>query len=83
MGTDNVHRRYAMSHKPFAMMGRSLLVRDHFLGTARGAAEDDTALRRADEVDEVLHFGAGERLVLFDLLKRARGVELRLQQIAE
>jgi hypothetical protein len=44
MGVDNVHRPYAMSHKPLAMMDGPLLVGDHFLGAARRAAEDHAAL---------------------------------------
>ena len=34
---------------------------------ARRAPQDDAALRRADEVDQVLHFGAGQRAVALDL----------------
>src|SRR6185503_5265977 len=50
---------------------------------ARGAPQDHAALRGADEVDQVLHLGAGQRLVLFDLLQRPRRIELRLQEIPE
>ena len=45
--------------------------------------KDHAALRGADEVDQVLHFGAGERPILLDLLQRARRVQLRLEQIPE
>src|SRR6185436_2211226 len=62
---------------------RMSFVRDHFLGAAGRATKDHATLRRADEVDQVLHLGAGERLVLFDLLQRPRRVQLRLQQVAE
>ena len=35
----------------------------------------------ADELDEVVDFAALERRVLFDLLERLRGIELRLEQV--
>ena len=60
-----------------------LFVDGRFLGPPGRAPQDHAALRRADEVEQILHFGAGERLVLLDLLQRARRVQLRLQQVAE
>ena len=66
-----------------AISDARLFVREHFFRPPRRAAQDDAALRGADEVDEVLHFGARQRPILLDLLQRARGVQLRLQQVAE
>ena len=57
--------------RPRRMTIAASLVGEHFFGAPRGAAQDDAALRGADEVDEVLHFGAGERAILLDLLQRA------------
>src|SRR5712692_6688272 len=58
-------------------------VREHFLRPPRGAPEDDAALRRAYELDEILHFGTHERPIAFDLAERTGRIQLRLQQIAE
>src|SRR4051812_32019924 len=62
---------------------RTLFVRDDFFCAAGRASENDAALRRADEVDQVLHFRARQRAVLLDLFESASGVQLRLQQVAE
>ena len=51
--------------------GTRLFVREHFFRPPRRAPQDDAALRRADEVDQVLDFGAGQRPILLDLLQRA------------
>src|SRR3981189_3599937 len=73
------HKPSAWSHQPWQLS----LVRDHFLGPPGRAPENDAALRRADEVDQVLDLFAGERLILLDLLQCARRVQLRLEQVAE
>src|SRR4030095_1636626 len=49
----------------------------------RRATQDDAALRRADEVDQVLNFLAGQRPIVMNLLKRACRIELRLQKVTE
>src|SRR4051812_15846187 len=71
-----------ISHQPSAIDG-FLFIRDDFFRAARRAAQDHPARRRADELDDVLHFRARERAVLLDLLQRARGIELRLEEIPE
>ena len=47
-----------------------------------GSPQDDAALRRADELDEVPHLGRGQRRILLDLDERTRRVQLRRQQVA-
>src|SRR6185295_2045637 len=70
-----------ISDKPSAMTGS--LIGEHFLGLPARAPQRDAALRRADEVEEVLHFGAGERAIELNLLQRGGRVQLGLQEIAE
>ena len=43
------------------------LVREHFFLPPRRTPQDDAALRRADELDQVLHLGAGQRPIALDL----------------
>src|SRR3954471_19261230 len=71
-----------ISHRPSAI-DRFLFIGDDFFGAARRASQDHAARRRSDELDDVLHFRARERAVLLDLLQRAGGVELRLEEIPE
>src|SRR5438093_6427725 len=78
------HPPYAISHKPSAISpSLSLFISDYLLSTSRRAPQNDAALRRADELDEVLDFGACQRSIVLDLLERARRVQLRLDQVAE
>ena len=69
--------------RAIASLQSRVFVGDNFFGPPRGAPENDAALRRADEVDQVLHLGARQRLILLDLLQRAGGVQLRLEQVTE
>ena len=69
--------------RAIAMHGRSRSFVRQYFGRAGGAPQDDAALRGADEVDRYSHLGAGQRPVVLDLLQRAGGVQLRLQQVAE
>src|SRR6266581_1298877 len=58
-----------------------LLVRDDFFRPPRRAPQDDAALRRADEVHEVLDLGARERPVLLDLLQREQDRSLACAEV--
>src|SRR5262245_46113619 len=58
-------------------------VDQHFLDSLGGAAQRDTPLRGADEVDEILHVEAGDGLIAFDLAQGLSGVELRLEKVPE
>src|SRR6187397_1289 len=60
------------------------VVRHQFLGavSAHRTTQDDAALRRADEIDEIPDFRRGQGRVVLDLGQGAGGVQLGEQQIA-
>src|SRR3954452_24338660 len=62
---------------------RILVVEEHFLGPPRRAPEDDTALRRADEVHQIVDLFAGQRSIPLYLEHRAARVQLELKQVAK
>src|SRR5439155_7649449 len=60
---------------------RISFVSQHFFDPLGGAAQGHSAMRRPDELDDVLHVGAGQRAIPLDLPQSVGGVELRLQEI--